>query len=81
MAPFEGFVSSADTPYFPREWNNALIYGLSNLLAPEYGIPLNDRALMEKEAQKHLDIALDFGLENASLTFQPRESYSHARSE
>ena len=81
MAPFEGFVSAADTPYFPREWNNALIYGLSNLLAPEYGLPLNDRGMLEKEAQKHLDIALDFGLENASLTFQPRENYSHARSE
>lgn len=70
-APFEGFVSSADTPYFPREWNNALIYGLADLLAPEYGIPLNDRGMLKKEADAHRDLALDFGLENASITFQP----------
>lgn len=74
MAPFEGFVSAANTPYFPREWNNALIYGLADLLAPEYGIPLNDRALLKKEAKDHLDTALDFGLENASITFSPYES-------
>lgn len=71
MAPFEGFVSASDTPYFPREWNNALIYGLADLLAPEYGIPPNDRLLIKKEAKDHLELALDFGLENASITFSP----------
>lgn len=76
--PFEGFVSAADTPYFPREWNNALIYGLADLLAPEYGVPLNDRGMLKKEAKDHLDTALDFGLENASLTFMPMENYSNA---
>jgi len=80
MAPFEGFVSDANTPYFPREWNNALIYGLTDLLAPEYGVPLNDRGMYKKEAKEHLDTALDFGLENASLYFQPRETYSNAHS-
>lgn len=73
MAPFEGFVSAADTPYFPREWNNALIYGLADLLAPEYGIPPNDRMLIKKEAKDHLELALDFGMENASITFSPYE--------
>lgn len=68
---FQGFVSASDTPYFPQEWNNALIYGLAALLAPEYGVPLNDRGMLEKEAQKHLDNALDFGYENASIQFQP----------
>lgn len=71
LAPFEDFVSSADSPYFPKEWNNALIYGLANLLAPEYGLPLQDRGMLAKEADKHLEIALDFGTENASMYFQP----------
>jgi hypothetical protein len=71
QAPFDEFVSSGDTPYFPREWNNALIYGLADLLADEWGLPLNDRNKIEAKAQKHLNIALDFGLEQASITFAP----------
>lgn len=80
MSPFEGFVSASDTPFFPREWNNALIYGLTDLLAPEYGVPLNDRGMFKKEAKDHLETALDFGMENASLTFAPLENYSNAYS-
>lgn len=80
MYPFEGFTSSSDTPYFPREWNNALVYGLTDLLAPEYGVPLNDRGMFKKEAKDHLEIALDFGMENASITFAPLENYSNANS-
>ena len=80
LAPFEGFVSAGDTPYFPREWNNTLIYGLSDLLAPEYGVPLNDRGMFKKEYQEHLEVALDFGLENASIYFKPTENYSHGNS-
>jgi hypothetical protein len=80
MSPFEIFSGSTDTPYFPREWNNALIYGLVDLLAPEYGVPLNDRGMYKKEAETHLNTALDFGLEHASLRFMPLESYSHAHS-
>lgn len=71
MYPFEGFTATADTPYFPREWNNALIYGLASLLAPEYGMPPEDRVALKAEAKEHLEIALDFGMENASLTFAP----------
>jgi hypothetical protein len=74
MSPFEGFTASGNTPYFPREWNNALIYGLADLLAPEYGIPPNDRMLIKKEAKEHLELALDFGMENASITFSPYEN-------
>ncbi len=75
MAPFEDFVAAGDTPYFPKEWNNALVYGLANLLAPEYGVPLNDRGMLRKEAEHHLEIALDFGLENASIYLQPEQRW------
>lgn len=78
MAPFEGFISAADTPYFPREWNNALIYGVADLLAPEYGVPLNDRGMFRKEAEAHREMALDFGLENTSFTIQPAENWTNA---
>lgn len=75
LYPFEGFTSAADTPYFPREWNNALIYGLADLLAPEYGVPLEDRSTFKREAKDHRELALDFGMENASLTFAPYDGH------
>jgi len=75
QAPFEVFSASGDTPYFPREWNNALIYGAAALLAPEFGLPLNDRSQLEQQAAKHLTIALDFGLEEAPVTFAPQEHW------
>ncbi len=80
LAPFEGFTGAANTPYFPREWNNALIYGLADLLAPEYGVPLEDRNMIKKEAKAHMETALDFGMENASLTLSPAENYNSAYS-
>ena len=81
IAPFDVFNADANTPYFPREWNNALVYGLAALLAPEYGVPLNDRGFLNKEAIEHREMALDFGLEYASITFAPMEnwSYGHTR--
>lgn len=71
FAPFDTFSSAANTPYFPREWNNALVYGLASLIAPEYGVPLNDRGTLGKEAAMHLQIALDAGNEQASVYFSP----------
>lgn len=73
VSPFETFSGATDTPYFPREWNNALIYGLAALLAPEYGVPLQDRAQLEKQAQMHLDIALDSGDEPTSIYLSPAD--------
>jgi hypothetical protein len=77
ISAFQVFNSSTYNPYFPREFNNALIYGLCDLLAPEYGVPLEDRGMFKKEKMEHLELALDFGLENASWTFQPMENWSH----
>jgi hypothetical protein len=69
--PFEGFTAANETPDFPQEWQNALIYNLAAALAPEYGVPLPDRQMLNKEAKTHLDLALDGGAEEASLYLQP----------
>jgi hypothetical protein len=71
MAPFEDFQSASDTPYFPREWNNTLIFGLAWLIAPSCGVPLNDQGNLLKRYETHLANALDFGLEEAPVTFAP----------
>ncbi|MGL4630833.1 MAG: hypothetical protein ACRCVT_06470 [Leadbetterella sp.] len=65
-----GFGTGADTPDFPQEWQNALVFGLASLLGPEYGIPISDRQYIDKQAEKHLDIAKDFQFENTSIFFQ-----------
>jgi hypothetical protein len=68
--PFEGFSAAGETPDFPQEWQNALIYNLAVALAPEYGVPLEDRKLLMQEAEKHLNTALQGSAEEASFYFQ-----------
>lgn len=69
--PVDDMVSSTDTLDFPQVWSEAVIYGLAWRLAPEYGVPLNDRKVLAQEAQIFLDKALSFGTEEGSLYFQP----------
>jgi len=69
QAPFQYFVASTDTPDFPQEWANALIYALAVSLAPENGLPLLDRQQLEKEATTHLNTALSNGTEDGSIFF------------
>ncbi len=75
QAPFEVFVASTDTPDFPQEWYNAVVYQLALLLAPEYGIPIQDTSSLEKQAEKHLNTVLGFGQEDASVYFTVRKDY------
>jgi hypothetical protein len=69
--PFEDFTTSTDTPDFPSYWTEALIYGLAVRLAPEYGVPIQDRGLLVKEAEMYKQIALDFGVEEGGFTISP----------
>lgn len=71
--PFEDFVSGADTPDFPQEWHQAIIYQLAATLAPEWGIPLPDRQMLMQEAKMYTEECLGFGVEEASLFLQPME--------
>lgn len=69
--PFDVFTSGAEDADFPQEWHNALIYNLALVLADEYGIPIPDKQWLEKQAEKHLNTALSFGTEEASIFFYP----------
>lgn len=76
QAPFEvfsilDFAQTNDDPDFPQEWGNALIYGLAVLLADEYGAPEQKKVWLEKQADKHLGMALSNGAEDGSLYLQP----------
>jgi hypothetical protein len=70
QTPFEIFNASTDTPDFPQEWNNAVIYQLASILAPEYVLPLPTMQMLEKQAAIHLENALSNGVEDGSIFFQ-----------
>lgn len=64
---FDGFVAGGNTPDFPSFWTDALVYGLAVRLAPEYGVPLQDRQMLMKEAEMYRKMAADYGDEDGSL--------------
>ena len=45
--------------------------GLAWRLAGEYGIPIQDRQLLQKEAMYFHDMAMSFGTEEGSLFLMP----------
>jgi hypothetical protein len=68
---FDGFFASGETPDFPSYWMFAIIYNLAVALAPEYGVPIQDRQILMKEAEKYQAMAEGYGDEDGSLYFQP----------
>lgn len=68
----QDFDSSTDEPDFPIEWAEALIYNLAVRIAPNYGLPPNDRDRLKGEAKESLELAKSFDQEEGSLFFQPR---------
>lgn len=68
---FDTFTASSETPDFPPYWTDALIYALAVRLAPEYGVPLQDRQQLEREAEKYKRMANDYGDEDGSIYVQP----------
>jgi len=69
--PFEVFNAGTDTPDFPQEWQNALIYQLALILSDEYGLSVPDKQWIERQAEKRLANALANGTEQGSLKFYP----------
>ena len=70
QAPFEDFDADVDTPDFPQEWYDAIIFGLACRLAPEYGLPSDQRQALRAEAKEIKDAAMSMGTEEGSLYFQ-----------
>lgn len=68
---FDGFFSASDTPDFPQYWTQALIYTLAVVLAPETGLPLQDRQMLNVEAKEYRKMANDYGDEDGSFYVMP----------
>lgn len=72
---FDGFTSSTETLDFPSYWTLAIVYKTAVLLAPEHGVPLEDRKLLMTEAAAHWKNASDYGDEGGSLFLAPEKRY------
>lgn len=69
VAPYEDFDASTDDADFPQEWYEALVYNLADRLAPEYGIPIEERRVLKQEATMYKQLAESWGSEEGSLYF------------
>lgn len=65
-------VSSTDSFEFPSEWYEALKYGLAVRLAPEYGVPRLERALLHQEATFVKNEVMGWDQEDSSVYLAPR---------
>lgn len=74
QSPFEDMNNATDSFDFPAYWIQALIYNLAWSMAPEYGIPPQDRTMLAQEAKHWKDDALSYGSEEGSIYLQPRKS-------
>lgn len=69
--PFQYFTSASETVDFPEEWQIPLIYQTAVLLAPEWGIPLQDRQSLRSELKEYIEMATFVGQEDASFFISP----------
>lgn len=69
--PLNDITLSTDIPDFPNEWMQALIWGLADELAIEYGVPLNHRQEISAKALKYRTDMEDWDVETSSTFFVP----------
>lgn len=73
---FDGFNdTTTDTPDFPAYWTSALVYKTAILLAPEFGVPLEDRKILLAEANTYWEQASNYGDEDGSFYIQPNRTW------
>ena len=71
QSQIEDMDASTDDFDFPSYWMNALIYNLAWNLAPEYGIPPQDRQMLQAEANYWHQMALSMDTEEGGIFIQP----------
>ena len=69
--PINVLESNAESPDFPAEWDDPIVYNLAARIGPEYRIPTDRLDRIEIKAVAMLDDALGFDREDDSLNIQP----------
>lgn len=68
--PFQDFDASTDTPDFPQEFYLPLMIGLAALLGPKFGVSIEERSALTKEAEYYLIQALETVVPEGSMLIQ-----------
>lgn len=71
---FDGFTSTTtNTLDMPAYWHQPIIYAVAVNLAPENGIPIQDRQMLMSESKTYWSMASSYGDEDGSINFQPNQ--------
>lgn len=65
--PIQDFNVAGDTPDFPTEWINALVFNLAKSMSVEFGVTPEQYQMITTQAQEHLDIVQGWDRENESI--------------
>lgn len=71
LLPLMDFDTSTDVPDIPSYLYNSLVWALAEQLCYEAGVPLAERSMISKMADKHFLRAMSFDIEEGSIYFQP----------
>jgi hypothetical protein len=72
---FDDMDSASDDLAFPPEWTLAIVYGLAVILAPEYGVPIQDQQLLQQQAMIEKERVLSWDREHTSVFFEPEPTF------
>lgn len=67
--PIQNFETAANTPDFPDEWTETLIFNLAKSLAPEFDCPAERYAIIVQRADELLDLLKGWDREPESVNF------------
>lgn len=67
--PLQTFDTAANTPDFPQEWLDTLIWNLAKKMAPEYDCPPQRYQMVIQEAAQSLDLVQGWDREPESIYF------------
>lgn len=70
MRQLQDFNTAANTPDFPQEWTDTLIFNLALGMAPEFGVPTEQYNMIKEQALAYLDTTTGFDREPESYYFQ-----------
>jgi hypothetical protein len=66
--PLEIMIDSANTYDFPQEWVEVIKYGLAVRIAPEYAVPLNERAALKQEFAQFAENLMSYNMDDVPTT-------------
>ncbi len=67
--PIMDFDAAANNPDLPQEWIDVLVWGLADLMCPEYDVPADKAGMIAGRAAKYLDDVAGFDREAESIEF------------